>query len=160
MSSKRTLRNYKVNIKPELLKNEHIIIANDKLTKIIDRTRSTATINTYLYTCLKVNKSKDKGYIRNIICEDIASNLGIPVSTIQESINTLIKENLIVRTFNSDRSSDYELVDYEDILKKPYTKIAAESIFNDKFLQARKDEIAATLLTYSSTFANISSTVL
>lgn len=154
MLSKRILRNYKMNIESKFLNKEHIIIANDRLKKLLDGTRSTATIITYLYICLKVNKSKDKGFLRNIRCREISNDLGIPLSTIQDSIKTLTKTNFIIRKYNDDRSSDYEVIGYKNILSKAYTKINANAVLNNIFLQSSKDEVAGVLSVYSSIYAN------
>ena len=154
MLKQRLLRNYKTNIESKLLENEHIIVANNKLKSLLDGTRSTATINTYLYICLKVNKAQDIGYLRNTRCKDISNDLGIPLSTVQDSINSLIRTNFISRTFNEDRSSDYQLVGYKGILSKAYTKIPANLVLNNTFLQSSKDETSAMLSVFSSIFAN------
>ena len=148
------LRNYNLNIELTLLENEFFIISNEKLKSLLDVTRSTATINTYLYICLKVNKSKDIGYLRNIRCHNISDDLGIPLSTIQDSIKTLIKTKYITRTFNHDKSSDYKINGYKHILSSSYTKIPASLVLNDVFLQSSKDEVSAALSIYSSIFSN------
>ena len=154
MLKHKLLRNYQTNIEAKLLDNEHIIVANNKLKGLLDGTRSTATINTYLYICLKVNKSEDISYLRNTRCKDISYDLGIPLSTIQEALTTLIKTNFIVRTFNEDRSSDYQVVGYKNILSKSYTKIPASLVLNDTFLQSSKDETSAMLSVYSSIYSH------
>lgn len=148
------LRNYKIKIDQNLLENEYIIVANNKLKSLLDATRSTATINTYMYICLRVNRSKDKGYVRNIRCKTISDFLGIPLSTVQDSVRSLTKRNFIERTYNSDRTSDYRVIGYSNILSKAYTKIPAKMVFNNLFLQSKKDEVSGALHTYSSVYSN------
>lgn len=154
MSNVGILRNYKMNIESRLLENEQIIVANDRLKKLLDGNRSTSVINVYMYLCLKVNKAKDIGYIRNIVCADISHSLGIPLSTVQASIKILDERNFIERKFNEDGSSDYKIIGYKNILKKAYTKFPASMVLNNIFLQSKKDEVAGTLSVYSSIYSN------
>ena len=154
MSSVRILRNYEINIEAKLLENEEIIVENNKLNKLLDSTRSTAVINVYMYLCLKVNKSKDRGYVRNTTCNNISNSIGIPLSTVQSAVSSLTKTNFIERNFNEDGSSDYKIIGYKNIFSKTYTKFPASMVLNNIFLQSSKDEVSCTLKIYSSIYSN------
>lgn len=155
MTNNRVLRNYKVNIESKLLENEHIIMASDKLKTLLDGTRSNARIVIYMYICMKVNKSKDIGYLRNIKCQVIADDLGIPLDTVQTAVRELCASNFISRTSNKDRSSDYKVIGYKNIRQATYVKLPGDIIFSDNLLQALKDELAGTLEVFTSIYANI-----